>query len=377
MDDTARVAAQLVEIESINPDLVPGGKGEAPIAAFVAEWARGHGLAVELIEPVAGRPSVVATAPGSGGGRSLILYAHMDTVGVAGMPRPFDARIENGRLYGRGAFDMKGSLAACMVATAELARRRLAGDVVLVAVADEENASIGARAVVERVEADAAIVTEPSGGEVCVAHKGFVWLRVEVAGRAAHGSRPEAGVDAIAKMGRVLTGVEALDLSLRAGPRHPLLGTGSVHASLIEGGQEMSSYPDRCVLGIERRTVPGETADQVKGELEDILARARAEDPAFDGQVDVTLSRSSFQVGEHQPIVQEVLSAVAAAEGRTPRLVGEPPWMDSAVFADAGIPAVVFGPVGAGAHSAVEWVDLHSVERLREVLVTVAGRFCA
>lgn len=377
MSETAALAQRLVAIDSINPDLVPGGNGEAEIAAFIAEWAMERGLRVELVEPAPGRPSVVATARGTGGGRSLMLNAHMDTVGVAGMADPFAARIEEGRLHGRGAFDMKGSLAACMAATAELAGRGLAGDVILVAVADEEVASIGARAVVERRRADAVIVTEPTGGDVCVAHKGFVWLQVEVKGRSAHGSRPHLGVDAIAKTGRVLTGLEELDRTLRGGAGHPLLGTGSVHASLIEGGQEMSSYPERCVLGIERRTVPGETPEKAVGEIEAILARVRAQDPRFEATVEMTLARSSFEVDEAEPIVGEVRAAASAVEGRDVKVVGDSAWMDSAVFSDAGIPAVVIGPYGEGAHGAVEWVDVAGVERLREVLVRVAERFCA
>jgi acetylornithine deacetylase len=374
--DITELTRQLVAIDSVNPDLVPGGKGEAEIAAFVADWARERGLDVEVVEPVAGRPSVLATARGTGGGRSLLLYAHTDTVGVAGMTDPFGARVVGGRLYGRGAVDMKGSLAACLAATAALAGQELAGDVVLAAVADEENASIGATAVAKRVKTDAAIVTEPvAGGGVCVAHKGFVWLRVTVTGRAAHGSRPEEGIDAIARMGRILTGVHTLGQSLRAGPRHPLLGTGSVHASLIEGGQEMSSYPERCVLGVERRTIPGEDADRARAELERIVADARAEDPPLDAQVEVTLARRPFEVDQAEAIVQEVLREV---EGYgEARIVGSAGWMDSAVFADAGIPSVIVGPDGEGLHAVEEWVDLASVARLTRTLEAVASRFCA
>src|SRR5215472_535526 len=374
--DITELTRQLVAIDSVNPDLVPGGRGEAEIARFVATWARDRGLDVEVVEPVAGRPSVLVSARGTGGGRSLLLCAHTDTVGVSGMTDPFGARVAGGRLYGRGAVDMKGSLAACLVATARLAGRNLAGDVVLAAVADEENASIGATAVAGRVRTDAAIVTEPvAGGGVCVAHKGFVWLRVTVTGRAAHGSRPEEGVDAIAAMGRILTGVQTLGRSLRAGPRHPLLGTGSVHASMIEGGQEMSSYPERCVLGVERRTIPGEDADGARAELERIVAEARAQDPALDARVEVTLARRPYEVDQAEPIVREVLREVEA-HGEA-RIAGAAGWMDSAVFAEAGIPSVILGPDGEGLHSTEEWVDLESVARLARTLQAVASRFCA
>ncbi len=375
--EVAELAARLVTIDSVNPDLVPGGQGEAEIAAFVAGWARQRGLEVEVVEPVPGRPSVIARARGSGGGRSLVLCAHLDTVGVAGMAEPFVARIVGDRLYGRGALDMKGALAACMLAAVTAARQRLRGDVVLAAVADEEVASLGAHALVERLRADGAVVAEPCGGEVCIAHKGFVWLRVEVLGRAAHGSQPEAGVDAIARTGPILSGIAALDRRLRTGPHYPLLGTGSVHASLIEGGQEMSSYPQRCRVGLERRTVPGEDAALARVELEEIIAAARSQIPDLDARVEVTLAREPFQVDPALPVVQATVDAFSAVEGRRPQLVGAGGWMDSAVFLEAGIPAVVVGPLGDGAHATVEWVDMASLERLVRVLVATARGFCA
>ncbi len=221
MSDVAELAAQLVAIESINPDIVAGGSGEGAVARFVSEWCERAGLETTLHELAPGRANVVAIARGSGGGRSLMLNAHMDTVGVAGMAEPFAPRLEDGRLYGRGAYDMKGSLAACMLATAEAKRRGLRGDVILTAVADEEFASIGTEAVAASVRADAAIVTEPTELQIAVAHRGFVALEVEVHGRAAHGSRPHLGIDAIAKMGRVLVGIEELDARLRAEPDAP------------------------------------------------------------------------------------------------------------------------------------------------------------
>ena len=207
MSDVADLTARLVGIESINPDVVSGGSGETAIARFVAEWCERAGLDTSLEESGPGRPNVIAVARGTGGGRSLMLNAHMDTVGVAGMADPFTPRVESGRLFGRGAYDMKGSLAACMLATAEALRLSLSGDVVLTAVADEEFASVGTEAVAASVSADTAIVTEPTELQVAVAHRGFVHVEVETKGRAAHGSRPELGIDAIAKMGRVLVGI--------------------------------------------------------------------------------------------------------------------------------------------------------------------------
>jgi acetylornithine deacetylase len=377
VSDVAELAAQLVAIESINPDIVAGGSGEMAMARFVAEWCERAGLETTLSEPAVGRPNVIAVARGPGGGRSLILNAHMDTVGVAGMPDPFTPRFDGGRLYGRGSYDMKGSMAACMVATAEARRRRLGGDVVMTAVADEEYASVGTEAVAATVRADAAIVTEPTELQVAVAHRGFVQLEIETAGRAAHGSRPHLGIDAIAKMGRVLVGIEELDRRLRANPTHPYVGSGSVHASLIEGGQEFSSYPARCVLQAERRTIPGETAELAEQELREIIARAGDSDPDFSAELRVPVFREPFEVAEDAEIVQIVRRQAATALAAEPELVGVSFWADSALLADAGIPTVLFGPRGEGAHAEVEWVDVDSLERCVAVYVAAATEFCA
>ncbi len=377
MSDVAELTARLVEVESINPDVVPGGSGEQGVARFVAEWCERAGLEVTVEEAAPGRPNVIAAARGMGSGHSLMLNAHMDTVGVAGMTDPFVPRVEDGRLYGRGAYDMKGSLAACMLATAEAARRRLAGDVVLAAVADEEFASVGTSAVAERRRVDAAIVTEPTELQVAVAHRGFVHIELETLGRAAHGSRPELGIDAIAKMGRVLVGIERLDAALRAKPTHRFLGSGSLHASLIEGGQEYSSYPARCVVQAERRTIPAETVSGVEQEFRAMIEQAAEGDPDFAGEARVLASREPFEIGEDAPIVQAVRRHAAAILGRAPELVGVPFWADSALLAEVGIPTVLFGPRGEGAHAEVEWVELDDLERCVEIYVAVASELCA
>src|SRR5438046_3170850 len=263
----ADLICDLVRVESVNPDLVASGSGEAAVAEFVAKWLRSAGLEVDVIEPVSGRPSVVGVLRGSGGGSSLMLNAHMDTVGAGGMTDAFTPRVTDGRVYGRGAYDMKASLAAIMITAREAAKLRLKGDLIITAVADEEVASLGTSAVLEKYRADAAIVTEPTELRLCLAHKGFVWMEVETTGVVAHGSRSDIGVDAIAHMGSILTGVLELNEHLLSGPRHPLLGTGSIHASLIEGGQEMSTYPARCVAKLERRTIPGEKLFPIYGEV--------------------------------------------------------------------------------------------------------------
>jgi acetylornithine deacetylase len=305
-----------------------------------------------------------------------MLNAHTDTVGVAGMTDPLDPRLDGGRLFGRGAYDMKGSLAACMVATAEAARRGLGGDVILTAVADEEFASVGTEAIAATVRADAAIVTEPTELQVAVAHRGFVHLEVEVHGRAAHGSRPHLGIDAIAKMGRVLVGIEELDRRLRANPTHPHVSSGSIHASLIEGGQEFSSYPARCVLQAERRTIPGETRELAERELRDIVERAGDGDPDFSADLRAPISREPFEVAEDAEIVRLVRRHATAALGAEPDVVGVSFWADSALLSAAGIPTVLFGPLGVGAHAEVEWVDVASLERCVEIYGAVAADLC-
>ena len=376
MTDPTALLEQLVAIDSINPALVPGGAGEAAIARFIADWARGLGLAVEIVEPTPGRPSVVAVARGTGGGRSLILNAHTDTVGVAGMADPLTPRVEGNRLYGRGAYDMKAGLAASMAVMAAAVGRGWRGDLILTAVADEEHASIGTAAVVERWRADAAIVTEPTGLDLSIAHKGFSWLTVETHGVAAHGSRPDLGVDAIAKMGPILVALERHDRELRAGAGHPLLGTGSVHASLISGGQELSSYPERCRLEIERRTVPGEDAALVERQIRALLDAASAADPALRATLDLGLVRDPYEIAPDAPIVAAVRRHAAAARGSAPAHVAGTGWMDSALLGAAGIPTVIFGPGGAGAHAVEEWADLDSVARCTEILLATAEEWC-
>jgi len=377
VSDVAELGAQLVAIESINPEFGVGGSGETEIARYVAEWCERAGLETALSDAAPGRPNVVAIARGSGSGRSLMLNAHMDTVGVAGMADPFEARLDGERLYGRGSYDMKGSLAASMLATAEAARRGLRGDVILTAVADEEFASIGTEAIAASVRADAAIVTEPTELQLVIAHRGYVHLEIETEGRAAHGGRPDLGVDAIAKMGRVLVAIEELDLRLRGDPTHALLGSGSVHASLVEGGQEYSSYPARCVLQAERRTIPGESVESVVGEIQAIVAEAAMVDPDFSGTVRSLASREPFEVEEDAEVVTALRRCATSALGSEPDVVGAAWWAESALLAAAGIPTVVFGPRGGGAHSEVEWVDVASLEQCVEIYVRVATEICA
>ena len=370
--------ADLIGINSINPQLVPGGRGEAEIAAYIAEALRRLNLQVIMHEPEAGRVSVVGRLQGTGSGRALMLNGHLDTVGVEGMPEPFAATIRNGKMYGRGAFDMKGSIAACMTALKALVDSKAVfnGEVLLAAVADEEYFSLGTADIVSRYKVDGAIVTEATEMNLCRAHKGFVWLEVETFGRAAHGSRFDEGVDANMMMGRFLAELDKLEKNLRARSPHPLVGPPSLHAALLNGGSGLSTYAANCKLKIERRTIPGETEAQVVGELQKIIDQLTAADSNFKATVNALCTREPFEVAENAEIVRTVEKAAAQVRGISPRHIGQTFWMDSALLAAAGIKTVVIGPIGAGAHADEEWVELQSLVDLAQILAETALEYC-
>lgn len=379
MTTLIELLSDLVKIDSVNPDLVRNGTGEAKIAHYIAEWGTATGLEVIIQEITEGRPNVILIARGSGGGQSLMLNAHTDIVGISEMDAPFTPNIQNGRLYGRGAYDMKSGLAACMLAIQQATQMDLSGNVILSAVVDEEFASIGTQAIIKewvRWSADAVIVTEPTELDISIAHKGFVWLEVDVFGKAAHGSRPHLGIDAITKMGKVLVKLDELDQSLRANPSHALLKSGSLHASTITGGEDISMYPAHCKLVIERRTIPGETPESVQQEIQTILDEITKTDRDFKAAVTVTLSRSSFGVDVQEPIVQLLRETAQDHLKRDVPLIGTTFWMDAALFSEHGIPTVVLGPHGEGAHAKVEWVDLGSVQQCVDIYTAVIAKFC-
>ncbi|MEK7786487.1 MAG: ArgE/DapE family deacylase [Chloroflexota bacterium] len=371
--------AALIRTNSINPSLVPGGAGEAAIARVVADSFQRIGLEVAIYEAMPGRPSVVGTLKGKGGGKSLMLNAHMDTVGVDGMPDPFTPTPRDGKMFGRGAYDMKGSLAACLAAAkalAEGAKGSLRGDLLIAAVADEEYASLGTAEVIKHCKADSAIVTEPTEMEICLAHKGFIWIEVETLGRAAHGSRFDEGLDANMMMGRFLAELGKLERALRSRKRHPLVGPPSLHAAILQGGTELSMYAANCKLQIERRTIPGETEAQVIGELQAIVDRLSAADPAFKATIKTLLIRHSFEVSADAPIVKALAQASTDLLVKPPPFVGRPFWMDAALLAAAGVDTVIMGPTGAGAHAKEEWVDLGSVQEMAHILAQTAMYYC-
>jgi acetylornithine deacetylase len=369
---------RLVQIDSVNPTLSPGAPGEAEIARFIGESLAAGGLEVTLFEPEPGRVTVVGRLRGSGGGRSLMLNAHSDTVDTAGMRDPFSGALREGKVYGRGAYDMKGSLAACMAAAKALAEGRapLRGDLLVAAVADEEYGSLGTSSLIGRVSVDAAIVTEPTALEVCLAHKGYLWIEVQVAGRAAHGSRFQLGIDANMKMGQFLARLGALEQALRARPPHPLVGPPSLHAATLAGGSGLSTYAALSTVQIERRTVPGETAAQAVAEIQAIADSLAAADPDFHATVRPFFVRDPFEVAPDAAIVQAVDRAAEKVRGRKPAHIGDTPWMDAALLQAAGIETVVCGAAGAGAHAAEEWVELESVVQLAAILLEAALDYC-
>jgi len=375
-DSVIALLRDLVAIDSVNPTLVPGARGEADIARRLADELRACGLAVEMTDAAPGRPNVVGVLDGRKRGRSLMFCGHTDTVGVAGMPRPFDPEIRDGKLFGRGSQDMKGGVAAMVGAARQIAESGglEKGRLIVAAVADEEHSSLGADVLAQSWRADAAVVTEPTGLDVAVAHKGFQWITVETRGRAAHGSRPRDGRDAIMRMGRVLSRLEHLERRLRDGTSHELLGTASLHASIIDGGEELSSYPAKASLQFERRTLPGESADAGLSEVLAILDQLRREDAEFEADAQLVFGRDAYEIDPSSGLPEALIKSASAA-GCSAKRVGMTFWTDAAILGAAGIPTVLFGPGGAGLHSIEEYVFVEDVCRCRDALVNLARAF--
>lgn len=365
---------RLVRIDSVNPGLDPAGAGEAEIAGFVAGWGRAAGLRTEIVEGTPGRPSVVLRGGRNTGGRRLLLCGHLDTVGLAGTRDALTPRVDGDRFHARGAYDMKAGLAAALVACRDAALAGIDGEVVVAAVADEELASLGVQDVLAHLDPagiDAAVVTEPTERQVGTAHRGFVWTEVTVTGVAAHGSRPHLGADAVLAAGHHLVAFDHLDRRLRGRP-HPFLGPGNLHASLINGGTEESTIPDRCVFTVERRTLPGETLERVEADVADLLERCRPADPRLEVSARTVLYRPAMETPASTPVVRMLLDAAGPGTTVAPMSY----WADSAFLSDAGIPTVLYGPEGEGAHADVEWVSLSGTSTVATVLTGLARTFC-
>ena len=377
-DYLTQTLVDLVGINSINPTLIPGGAGEREIAAYVAHAMQQLGMHVAQHEPEPDRVSVVGALRGAGRGRALMLNGHIDTVGVDDMPHPFSAELRDGKLYGRGAYDMKGSIAAMLAAAKAIrdAGLSLKGDLLLSTVADEEYASLGTADIARRYHPDAAIVTEPTELQVATAHKGFVWMEVTTLGKAAHGSRPQLGIDANMRMGRFLHELDRLEQDLRAREPHPLIGPPTLHPALIKGGRAMSVIADRCELCVERRTIPGETEAQAIAEIQALIDRLSASDETFRAMVKSFFARDPFEVSSAAPIVTAIQRAASDVLKQDTPPGGVSFWTDAALLASAGIETAVFGPIGAGAHAAEEWVDLNSVEQAALIYAQTAAAYC-
>lgn len=362
----------LISTPSVNPDLAPGeGAGEAAIAAAIRDWFTERHIESWLEEAAPGRPNVIARV-GSGAAPTLVLCAHMDTVSTSGMAiPPLDPRVEGNRVYGRGSYDMKGGAAAILCALAKLAREPLTGTVLAALVADEEYASLGTQHFVAHHKADACIVTEPSEYRLILGHKGFVWAEITTEGHAAHGSRWDIGVSAIARMGRIVAALDDFDRTTLRARTHPLMGPASQHCATIHGGAGLSTYAPSCTLQIERRTLPGESTAQVLDEIRAVIASTGEQ-----AIVRLLLDRPPLVCPPDARIAQCVRDAATQVHGRAPEEAGVAFWMDAALFAAAGMETVNYGATGAGAHEAIEWADLDSVVACANVLTLAARRFC-
>ena len=375
--DAVALARALIRIDSRNPTLVPGAPGEAEVARALAAVLDEWGFSVEITEAAPGRPNVVARI-GPRDGPALMLNGHLDVVGVEGMVHePFAADIRSGRIYGRGSADMKGGLAA-MCAAATVASERSNAQVIIAAVADEEYESLGLRSLLDSgLSADAAIVTEPTRLAICPAHRGFAWIDVAFTGRAAHGSRYDIGIDAILHAGLLLAELDELEQTRSDGLTHPLLGRASLHASKIHGGVGMSTYPERCDLAIERRTLPGESSEQALREIAGACERIRARRPAFNAQVRLNTAQAPSDVAVDAPIVKRLRSALES-ESIPVKIEGLSAWTDAALLNEAGIPAVCFGPGDISlAHAAEEYVPVTDIEQATRVLTRVVRDWCS
>ncbi len=369
----------LININSVNPSLSPDGKGEEDIAFFIGNFLKSFGLWVEY-EPLGKhRMNVIGTLKGTGGGKTLLLNGHTDTVSVEGMDiPPFEAEYRDGKVYGRGAHDMKGGIAAMIMAVKAVvdAGVQLKGDVILACVADEEYTSKGTESLVKKLTADAAVLVEPSELALTIAHKGFAWTKVEITGKAAHGSLHQEGIDAILKAAKFLCAVEELEKKVLPQKKHPLLGRPSIHASLITGGKEISTYPDKCIVELERRTIPGENRDTVVGEMDALLDKLRADDRDFKAHLDVYFQRPPLEISRDETIVKCIDDAFRKVMEKAPEYTAAGHWMDSAIMEAEGIPTVIFGPKGHGAHAAVEYIEFDSVVSTAKVLEQTILDFC-
>jgi acetylornithine deacetylase len=379
-EQLTKLAAELVSIPSVNPldGPVGNGLGEAEVAAFVESKLREAGVETELREVLPGRPNVLARVAGQSE-EAVWFDAHLDTVSGDGMAfEPFEARMEDGTLYGRGAADDKASVAAMMAALMAVAQ---GGDkpphtVIFTATADEEYQMRGLTSLLEAgITARAAVVGEPSGLEVIIAHKGVARFTITTGGKAVHSSRPDEGVNAIYRMGKVLTAIDAYAKGGVGRETHPMLGKATLSVGVIRGGKHVNVVPDRCEVEVDRRLVPGEDARRAVADVRDYLNNALEEDLGLKvSGADLTIPGMS--IPSDNALVQAVAAAVREVTGKAP-LNGMQGTTHAGQMAEAGVPGVVLGPGRMGqAHTATEELDLEQLEQAAAVYESLMRTGC-
>jgi acetylornithine deacetylase len=363
-NEAIRLLSDLVRIPSVNPHM-EGGAGEGALARHLAEYLRALGLAPVVTEVKPGRPNVLATAPGNSGGRHLLFEAHLDTVSPShGQVEPFVPRLEGDRLYGRGACDTKASMAAMLLALKSVltSRERLASVSVAFNVGEEIGLEGVRHLAASGFRADGAVVGEPTGLDVVPAHKGVVRWHMTTNGKSAHSSNPQAGINAIGMMARLILALDERLIPELEQRRHPLLGSPTLSVGRITGGQEVNVVPDCCTIDVDRRLLPGENWASVRLELDRVLASLEGEVP----DLRVTIERPYLETqGMETPadseIVRMVEEAVHRIDGRHP-VRGVAYCTDAACLAAAGIPCVVLGPGHIEqAHTSSEYVEIQQV----------------
>ena len=373
--DAVAMTLALVAIPSVNPSIETGGDAEEAVARTAAAWLREWGWDAQVIACDSGRFNVSAIRGETG--PSLLLNGHLDTVGIKGMTvAPFGGDSTDELIVGRGSCDMKAGVAIVLETARLAALNDWPGRLHILLTGDEEHASIGMQAAVESgLSADMAVVTEPTSLAVMPAHKGFSWVKATFLGRAAHGSRPEVGVDAVRAASRFLVALDELDAEIHAGPAHPLLGHGSWHVGTMTGGVAPSVYPEQCEVVMERRTLPSESENDFIADLQaqaDVLVDAGH---ALGVTLEQDLMRPGSDVDPGHPVVTGLLAA-CATEGVEPRVEGMTAWVDAAYLNLIGIPAVCFGPGSIGkAHSADEDVPVSEIQAGARVLSRFAHAF--
>ncbi len=380
IDLLADLLSRWISIDSVNPWLIPGASGEGAIGRALVEWLQPIGVSLAVDEVVPGRSNVVAWLPGTGGGKSLCLNAHMDTVGCAEWPEhAYVPRIQGDRLFGLGAADDKGHCTVALLVLKSLAERRWRprGNFLVACTIDEEGTSIGTTDLVRRHRMDAAIILEPKVlGKVVVTHQGFGWIDIVVQGRAAHGNAPEQGIDAIVYMAEVIQRLHRLDIETFERTPHPLNGKTVFHTGIIAGGTNYATYPDRCTLGIEIGTQSGEVLAERVREIDQIFNEVREIYPDFKGALEVRLEQVPFMTCGHEDLWQAISSATEAVLSHPPEPAGMNAWTDAALMQEAGIPTLLMGAQGGNLHSPDEWVSLSELTKLGEILEKTVIAYC-